>query len=151
MWTKVLFLACEFFQMRFLCNGFSGFGQPEVTLYSCLLKGSFTQNENSVIIYWLSCHTKPFFLLQNSKNDILKNVINQTVPVTIDFHSMGKKHRSISQNIFFFLQSCKNGFMIRLTFSRYSLSLGKERYHLMPSYPAYIKNIKKIFKPLGND
>ncbi len=49
------------------------------------LKGQFSQkNENVVIIYSPSCWSKSFFfLLLNTKEDILKNVGNQTVePLT---------------------------------------------------------------------
>ncbi len=40
-------------------------------------------------------------LLQNTNEDILKNVGNQTVLVTTDFYCMDKKYIYISQNIFF--------------------------------------------------
>ncbi len=48
---------------------------------SCNLKGKFSQNDNSVIIYSPSCYCKPVwvFLLLNPKEDILKNVGYQKV------------------------------------------------------------------------
>ncbi len=40
-----------------------------------------------------------FFLMQNTEEDILNNVCNQTALVTIDVHFMDKKYGDISQNV----------------------------------------------------
>lgn len=42
-----------------------------------------------------------FFLQMISEEDILKNIGNQTVLVSSDFHFVDKHHYAISQNIFF--------------------------------------------------
>ncbi len=38
--------------------------------------------------------------MRNTNQEVLKNVCNQTVLVTTDFHWMDKKHQGISQEIF---------------------------------------------------
>jgi len=48
---------------------------------------------------FLTCITLLYFLLSNTKDDILKNVGNQAVLVNIDYHYGQKKH------LFFFFQS----------------------------------------------
>jgi len=66
-----------------------------------MLKGKFKQNEDFVTIY---SPFGSFFLLLNTKEDILNNVGNQTVSVPIDFNCMNDKN--ISQNIFCSTKEC---------------------------------------------
>jgi len=60
---------------------------------------------------FLTCITLLYFLLSNTKDDILKNVGNQAVLVNIDYHYMDKK-----KHLFFF-------------FSKYVLSCSTEESH----------------------
>jgi len=50
---------------------------------------------------FLTCITLLYFLLSNTKDDILKNVGNQAVLVNIDYHYMDKK-----KHLFFFFKVC---------------------------------------------
>ncbi len=74
----------------------------ELLMYSCLctLKRQFTQKRT--LCHHLLIKLLSFFLQMNTKEDILKNVGNQTVSVPIDFHSIFPycSVNNILQNIF---------------------------------------------------
>jgi len=65
------------------------------------LKGQLKKKEGShhlfTLMLFLTCITLLYFLLSNTKDDILKNVGNQAVLVNIDYHYMDKK-----KTLFFF-------------------------------------------------
>ncbi len=58
-------------------------------IFSIHIKGEFTKNEN-VLIQLLLRTCVPFFLLQKTKEDHLKNVGNRTVSVIINFYRIEK-------------------------------------------------------------
>ncbi len=67
-------------------------------------EGSLKNNSNSnSTIYSLMSFKSVWFSSAEHKIFFFKNVGNQTILVTIDFHCVDKTHSDISQNMFFYV------------------------------------------------